>query len=599
MDQQTQQPIGQNGIPTQPPEGAKNGAKNKTPVVVMAVIVLLILAGIVWQATQSSGITAPSQDVSGQQPIAISQSAISWTPLASSVLLKTTAPIPYYNDPIQVFKIGDINSGEYKGDVLAFAAPKSSIAVGGSEIFSYIYFISNSAGDPIAWNRAFIHDPDTRCYDSAGVQGCERFYYTEEAIGLTNSLQKPLDSFPPELGTIDHLTSVTSRTRFSVPFRGELSPYTAVTNDVVQVDKTASGFPILKKTNTVSPGASVPSSVSAFPSVSYFMLLPFGKAVPISPEPDFMDANDVPGLKWTVGTTSVASYRYGQYAYGWEDCYDGISAVQFNAALVRTGTTVNGGPVFEVDPQKYPQVYSCLHEKTKRYVYDEATQKGSYVDTVNYSDFIVSHPMFFWRHPLGDLVAFVRSDVVPAAEKAKPVIYLYPEKEERVHVEVAPIGGLLTTDPAYGDGWNVDASPSGSLHDLNSGKIYPYLFWEGGKDGVVVTPKQGFVVSRGEVASMLEEKLSAYGLNRKERADFLEFWVPKLSHAPYYFITFISRSEIDRVSPMKITPAPQTVIRLLMDYKPLEKPITVSSLDIVPTRRVGFTVVEWGGIIRD
>jgi hypothetical protein len=207
--------------------------------------------------------------------------------------------------------------------------------------------------------------------------------------------------------------------------------------------------------------------------------------------------------------------------------------------------------------------------------------------------------MFFWRHPLGDLVAFVRSDVVPAAEKAKPVIYLYPEKEERVHVEVAPIGGLLTTDPAYGDGWNVDASPSGSLHDLNSGKIYPYLFWEGGKDGVVVTPKQGFVVSRGEVASMLEEKLSAYGLNRKERADFLEFWVPKLSHAPYYFITFISRSEIDRVSPMKITPAPQTVIRLLMDYKPLEKPITVSSLDIVPTRRVGFTVVEWGGIIRD
>lgn len=116
---------------------------------------------------------------------------------------------------------------------------------------------------------------------------------------------------------------------------------------------------------------------------------------------------------------------------------------------------------------------------------------------------------------------------------------------------------------------------------------------------MVETPKQGFVVAKNDIASVLNTKLSLFGLNDKERSDFLEFWVPKLSEAPYYFITFISRSEIDRVSPMTISPTPKSVIRLLMDYKPLTQPVSVEPLIITPTERSGFTVVEWGGIVRN
>ncbi|MEK7174076.1 MAG: hypothetical protein AAB759_00235, partial [Patescibacteria group bacterium] len=110
---------------------------------------------------------------------------------------------------------------------------------------------------------------------------------------------------------------------------------------------------------------------------------------------------------------------------------------------------------------------------------------------------------------------------------------------------------------------------------------------------------QGFVVAKENIPSVLDAKLSLFGLNNQERDDFLEFWAPKLSRAPYYFITFILRSEIDRVSPMSISPQPDTIIRVLMDYKPLTKPIFVRPLTIAPTERSGFTVVEWGGIVRD
>ncbi len=338
---------------------------------------------------------------------------------------------------------------------------------------------------------------------------------------------------------------------------------------------------------------------SALPPVSYSVVLPSGNLMEVTLEPDFMNTYDVPSLAWSTGTTSIASYRYGQYAYGWQDCYEGIPADKIEAALVQTGATTKGDAVYEVRASEYPKVYQCLHEKTKQYVYDPETEIGRYQDTVSYGDFIQSHPMFFWRNSFGDLIAFLRSDVVPAAEKAKPVIYLYPQKPERVSVKVSPIGGFSKTDPDYGNGWIVDATPGGNITNIKNGKQYPYLFWEGGKEGVVETPKQGFVVAKENIPSVLDAKLSLFGLNNQERDDFLEFWAPKLSRAPYYFITFILRSEIDRVSPMSISPQPDTIIRVLMDYKPLTKPIFVRPLTIAPTERSGFTVVEWGGIVRD
>ncbi len=55
---------------------------------------------------------------------------------------------------------------------------------------------------------------------------------------------------------------------------------------------------------------------------------------------------------------------------------------------------------------------------------------------------------------------------------------------------------------------------------------------------------------------------------------------------------------MDELAPLTITPKPDTIIRLLMDFKPLQKPISVEGYNIKTPERKGFTVVEWGGVLR-
>lgn len=572
MEQQPQQPIGQPVFPIQPQPN-----KNKSALILLGVVVVLILiVGGVWLSSKNGA----SPVVQNNQQSSNQQLANYVSSLSSPIKI---IPVPTYQGSIQIFTIATFNQGPYAGKNLVWAnfQPSTQNPNWNHTTYNYAYYISDAEGNPIAWDPNFIHDQGL--YPMDGNTG-----YMKDFIGLSSNSQKSLDFLPVELGVAKGIKTSDHLAMFSAVYSGIVQTNTLTVSNSVSTTET--GWPIVKQTNT--DGATV------LPSVLYYVELPFGEAIQISPEPDFVDANDVPQLTWSKGTTSVASYRYGQYAYGWEDCYGGISADQLNATLVQTGTTIKGSPVYEIDSQKYPKVYQCLHEKTKRYVYNSGTT-GTYVDTVSYADFTPSHPMFFWKHPLVGLIAFVRSDVVPAAEKAKPVIYLYPQKSEKVSVKVSPIGGFLKTDPDYGSGWVVDATPNGVITNLKDGKQYPYLFWEGGKDGVVETPKQGFVVTKGDIPSVLENKLSQFGLNKQERDDFLEFWVPKLSRAPYYFITFVSRSEIDRVSPMSIYPQPDTVIRVLMDYKPLTQPVSVEPLNITSTERKGFTVVEWGGIVRN
>ena len=64
----------------------------------------------------------------------------------------------------------------------------------------------------------------------------------------------------------------------------------------------------------------------------------------------------------------------------------------------------------------------------------------------------------------------------------KPVIYLYPQVETEVHVELDFSGQLMTTYPKYNDGWDVVATPEGRLVEKDSHLEYSYLFWDGSSD---------------------------------------------------------------------------------------------------------------------
>jgi hypothetical protein len=175
----------------------------------------------------------------------------------------------------------------------------------------------------------------------------------------------------------------------------------------------------------------------------------------------------------------------------------------------------------------------------------------------------------------------------------KPVIYLYPETATEVDVKLDYAGKLTCTYPKYQNGWNVIAEPDGTLKDVKTGKEYSYLFWEG-ESKVKYDLSKGYVVKGEDTAEFLQEKLAQIGLLPKEYNEFIVYWLPEMEDNPYNLITF--QNEVYTNSAvLTVNPKPDSVLRVFMAYKELERPIKIESPEITPFERIGFTVVEWGG----
>jgi len=178
----------------------------------------------------------------------------------------------------------------------------------------------------------------------------------------------------------------------------------------------------------------------------------------------------------------------------------------------------------------------------------------------------------------------------------KPVIYLYPPRTTAVSVQLDVDGEVTVTDPrpdATGT-WHVIANPSGDLVEIDSGKHYPYLFWEA---DVRFSPdlSSGTVVQGSETRAYLSDVLAQRGLNPSEAAAFIEYWVPRMEASPYNLIRF-EGDAYERVARLHVTPQPDTQIRVFMVFQPLSHPIAVRPQKLPdPPARKGFVLVEWGG----
>lgn len=177
----------------------------------------------------------------------------------------------------------------------------------------------------------------------------------------------------------------------------------------------------------------------------------------------------------------------------------------------------------------------------------------------------------------------------------KPIIYLYPEKEQEISVSFAHPEDLTITYPKYKDSWNVMARPDGTLTDLSTGRELYSLYYECRNCIPGVDFSEGFVVKGEDSAAFLEEKLEILGLNYKEAEEFIVYWLPRLEANPYNYIRFADKEEIDQLIPLTVSGNPDTMIRVLMEYMPLEQEISVKEQTLTPVERSGFTVVEWGG----
>lgn len=189
--------------------------------------------------------------------------------------------------------------------------------------------------------------------------------------------------------------------------------------------------------------------------------------------------------------------------------------------------------------------------------------------------------------------SMVLSGCTPEDKTAKPVIYLYPTEEQQIQVKLDYKGEFTCTYPEYKNGWEVIAQPNGDIINVDDNKEYSYLYWEGNSK-VNWDFSKGFVVKGEDTREFLQEKLDYMGLTPKEYNEFIVYWLPILQENKYNLIHFAGE-EYDDYAKLEITPQPDSMLRVMMVYKPLSKPIEVEEQKLKGFEREGFTVVEWGG----
>jgi len=335
----------------------------------------------------------------------------------------------------------------------------------------------------------------------------------------------------------------------------------------------------------------------------YYFDLPFARAA-TSTDPYFngFDPLDL-SISWLVAPASSSLYTAKHVGgCGVRGCYNYPGYATDDKALKPAGKFSNGDTVYTLADQEFSYKQGDSDIKVLREAYNmyypwQGESNDQRPVKIAFEEFMADQPIIYWQDPIGHFLEFKNVKYLPAVECGKPVIYLYPEKPTDVSVKVSPNGGFSKSEPAYDGGWRVLAKPDGELINHADGKTYPYLFWEGrGLD--YRRPAKGFVVERGQIGVFLDRTLEKLGLNEKESREFKDFWQPRLASAPYYLITFLPQTQFDELAPLEVSPKPDTIIRVFMDYQPLDQPLKIEEPSFTTPVRRGFTVVEWGGALR-
>lgn len=176
----------------------------------------------------------------------------------------------------------------------------------------------------------------------------------------------------------------------------------------------------------------------------------------------------------------------------------------------------------------------------------------------------------------------------------KPIIYIYPDKEMDLTIKLKNDKLLTHTYPKYSGSWNIHVDTDGNIYDYKTNKNYYALYWEA-FDNSEINMNEGFVIEGKDTVSFLEEKLKYLGLNDREINEFIIYWIDKLENNKYNYIRFRCTEEVNNYMPLEFSEKPDTLIRIIMDYKPLNEKINVKEQELKSTIRNGFTIVEWGG----
>ncbi|KAJ3534782.1 hypothetical protein NMY22_g6775 [Coprinellus aureogranulatus] len=238
----------------------------------------------------------------------------------------------------------------------------------------------------------------------------------------------------------------------------------------------------------------------------------------------------------------------------------------------------------------------------------------------------------------------------------KPVIYLFPPAGEvvdaAVNLSLVPewdFSAIYPIVPASATaaggqtlGWDVKASPDGTLLEKNTGLEVSYLYWEAEALKGAVEPLSPLPSPRVEQTKNLAEptfipnqpqidannsvvievsKLTLYlnkalkdlGLHTEARTSFITYWLPSFLKHQYIALRFLSQAAYEKAAPLDVTPSPDLTVRIFMLFKGLKESDVHSdwaaAANTEKTWRsvVGlderslvddslFRVLEWGGM---
>lgn len=502
----------------------------------------------------------------------------------------------YYSNGIKYVKSGQVTRGKYQGYDFIVVASEVFEGPGGSpNLFrllkkdsSYIFLSRKGYG-----MDEYLIDLVRSVFSQGGSQKefnnkiqVEELIYPEELYGLDERQRFLRDPYTDSFFNEAKLKKVFINEKYGQVWMTDSSKAQDKTHSAFELNSYFSSYGNQKEYHDI------------FDRGGFYLNAPDGTAVTYKMKMDIFEKTDpderysILNARWNDGSKNTKEYEKNPSGCGSGDyVYDETLNINPQNDLILIGKTDKGDDLYGYRDANSPG-FSKLYNET--YYVEKGKPKKSP------EEFLKTHPKVFWQDYFGRILAFYSTEFISPAECGKPVIYLYPEKEEKVVVKVEPGAGLSYTDPEYKNGWQVLAKSNGELTNLEDGKNYPYLFWEGSSDVYYETPKLGFSVKDTDLDSFFNDKLSQLGLIDKEINDFKEFWIPKMreSAKPYYFVTFLSKNYIDQLAPLTVSPKPDTVIRLMMDYQPLDAPQKVSSFPIKKPEREGFTVVEWGGMLK-
>ena len=176
----------------------------------------------------------------------------------------------------------------------------------------------------------------------------------------------------------------------------------------------------------------------------------------------------------------------------------------------------------------------------------------------------------------------------------KPNIYCYFDQDMAIQVKLGREYLITASEPAYaeGRGWTADMI-GGSINGRGD-----YLFYEARVPDEDFAQERGWLVRAGNRARDIVRILDLYGFNEREKADFLDYWVPNLEGVGDLVFYPQETRIVDRIMPLEVTPQADHIYRIwfYMTIANNSLPPEPAAVERIAVRR--NVVVEWGGVIQ-